>query len=79
VQLAQLDVALPVAPPTGPELAGFVAALAPVNAVADAVPGFRSGCSTCANTAPPRRVHLPHAVPAPGAAPVRTDDWFCPA
>jgi hypothetical protein len=40
VQLAQLNIALPVAPLTDPELAGFVAALEPVNALADAAPGF---------------------------------------
>jgi len=40
VHLAQLNVSLPVAPLTKPELAGFVAALEPVNALADAAPGF---------------------------------------
>lgn len=38
--LAQLNIGLPVAPLTEPELAGFVEALAPVNALADAAPGF---------------------------------------
>lgn len=38
--LAQLNIALPVAPLTSDELADFVAALDPVNAVADAAPGF---------------------------------------
>ena len=39
-QLAQVNVARPVAPLTDPALAGFVAALEPVNALADAAPGF---------------------------------------
>ncbi len=38
--LAQVNVARPVAPVGSPELADFVAALAPVNALADAAPGF---------------------------------------
>jgi hypothetical protein len=38
--VAQLNIARPVAPLTEPELAGFVEALAPVNALADAAPGF---------------------------------------
>jgi hypothetical protein len=38
--LAQVNVARPLAPLDGPRLAGFVAALQPVNAVADASPGF---------------------------------------
>jgi heme-degrading monooxygenase HmoA len=40
MRIAQLNIALPVAPLDGPELAGFVAALEPVNALADAAPGF---------------------------------------
>jgi hypothetical protein len=40
VLLAQLNIGLPVAPLTEPELAGFVEALEPVNALADAAPGF---------------------------------------
>jgi heme-degrading monooxygenase HmoA len=40
VLLAQLNIALPVAPLTEPELAGFVEALESVNALADAAPGF---------------------------------------
>lgn len=40
-ELAQLNIALPTAPLTEPELAWFVAALEPVNAAADAAPGFR--------------------------------------
>ncbi len=40
MHLAQLNVSLPVAPLTEPELAGFVAALEPVNALADTAPGF---------------------------------------
>jgi hypothetical protein len=40
-ELAQLNIALPSVPLTEPELAWFVAALAPVNAAADAAPGFR--------------------------------------
>src|SRR3954447_14758172 len=39
-QLAQVNIGRPVAPLTQPELAGFVAALEPVNALADAAPGF---------------------------------------
>ena len=39
-ELAQVNVGRPVAPLTEPELAGFVAALAPVNAIADLAPGF---------------------------------------
>ena len=38
--LAQLNIARAMAPLTEPELAGFVEALAPVNALADAAPGF---------------------------------------
>ncbi|PRX50851.1 uncharacterized protein DUF3291 [Prauserella shujinwangii] len=38
--LAQVNIALPVAPLDSAELADFVAALDPVNAVADAAPGF---------------------------------------
>src|SRR3954463_14281094 len=38
--LAQLNVAIPKEPPGGPLLAEFMAALDPVNAVADASPGF---------------------------------------
>jgi hypothetical protein len=38
--LAQLNVARAVAPLDGPELAEFTAALEPVNAIADAAPGF---------------------------------------
>ena len=38
--LAQLNIGLPVAPLTEPEMAGFVEALEPVNALADAAPGF---------------------------------------
>jgi heme-degrading monooxygenase HmoA len=40
VQLAQLNIALPVAPLDTAELAGFVAELEPVNALADTAPGF---------------------------------------
>lgn len=40
-ELAQLNIALPGVPLTEPELAWFVDALAPVNAAADAAPGFR--------------------------------------
>jgi len=39
-QIAQLNVARMVAPLESPELAGFVSALEPLNAVADAAPGF---------------------------------------
>ncbi len=38
--LAQLNIALPRAPMDSQELAGFVAELAPINALADASPGF---------------------------------------
>jgi hypothetical protein len=38
--LAQLNIGLPVAPLTEPQLAGFMEALEPVNALADAAPGF---------------------------------------
>jgi Domain of unknown function (DUF3291) len=38
--LAQLNIALPVEPLTSPRLAGFVAALDEINALADAAPGF---------------------------------------
>jgi hypothetical protein len=38
--LAQVNVGRPVAPLTDPALEGFVAALEPVNALADAAPGF---------------------------------------
>ena len=38
--LAQLNIGLPTAPLTEPELAGFVEALEPVNALADAASGF---------------------------------------
>jgi hypothetical protein len=38
--LAQVNIALPVAPLDSPALAGFVAALDEVNALADAAPGF---------------------------------------
>jgi heme-degrading monooxygenase HmoA len=40
MHLAQLNIGLPVAPLEGPELAPFMAALEPVNALADAAPGF---------------------------------------
>jgi Domain of unknown function (DUF3291) len=40
MHLAQLNVAVPVAPLDGPELADFMANLEPVNALADAAPGF---------------------------------------
>jgi heme-degrading monooxygenase HmoA len=40
MHLAQLNVAVPVAPLDGPELAGFMEALEPVNALADAAAGF---------------------------------------
>jgi hypothetical protein len=40
-EIAQVNIALPVAPLTEPELRWFVDALEPVNAVADAAPGFR--------------------------------------
>src|ERR1700733_5442825 len=40
VLLAQLNIGLPVTPLTEPQLAGFVEALEPVNALADAAPGF---------------------------------------
>ena len=40
MHLAQLNIGLPVAPLTGPELAGFMENLDPVNALADAAPGF---------------------------------------
>lgn len=39
-QLAQLNIARLVAPLDAPELRGFVEALDPVNAIADAAPGF---------------------------------------
>jgi len=39
-QLAQLNIALPVEPLTSARLAEFVALLEPVNALADAAPGF---------------------------------------
>lgn len=39
-QLAQLNIALPVEPLTSARLAGFVELLDPVNAAADAAPGF---------------------------------------
>lgn len=40
-EIAQVNIALPVVPLTEPELEWFVDALEPVNAVADAAPGFR--------------------------------------
>ena len=40
MQLAQLNVARMLAPLDSPELADFVASLAPVNAAADVAPGF---------------------------------------
>ncbi|MFC4945572.1 DUF3291 domain-containing protein [Pseudonocardia sp. GCM10023141] len=40
MHLAQLNIGLPIAPVTEPELAGFVAGLESVNAEADAAPGF---------------------------------------
>jgi len=40
VQLAQVNIALPIAPLSTPALAGFVAELEAVNALADAAPGF---------------------------------------
>jgi heme-degrading monooxygenase HmoA len=40
MHLAQLNIGLPVAPLDGPELAGFMENLEPVNAIADAAPGF---------------------------------------
>lgn len=40
MHLAQLNIGLPVAPLTGPELAGFMENLEPVNALADAAQGF---------------------------------------
>jgi hypothetical protein len=40
-EIAQVNIALPVVPLSEPELDWFVEALAPVNAVADAAPGFR--------------------------------------
>lgn len=40
MHLAQLNIGLPVAPLTGPELAGFMENLEPVNALADSAPGF---------------------------------------
>ncbi|TVT49664.1 DUF3291 domain-containing protein [Amycolatopsis rhizosphaerae] len=39
-ELAQVNIARLLAPLTDPQLAGFVAALDPVNALADAAPGF---------------------------------------
>jgi len=39
-QLAQVNIAVPIEPLTTPRLADFVAALDPVNALADAAPGF---------------------------------------
>lgn len=40
MQIAQLNIALPVAPLDTAELAGFLAELEPLNALADAAPGF---------------------------------------
>jgi uncharacterized protein DUF3291 len=40
VQIAQVNIALPVAPLDSAELAGFVAELEPLNALADSAPGF---------------------------------------
>lgn len=40
MQLAQVNIALPIAPLSTPQLAGFVAELDAVNALADAAPGF---------------------------------------
>ena len=40
MQLAQVNIALPLAPLDAPLLAEFMAALEPVNAAADAAPGF---------------------------------------
>ena len=40
MHLAQVNIGLPVSPLDTPQLAGFVAALEPVNAAADAAPGF---------------------------------------
>src|SRR4051794_37614992 len=40
-ELAQLNIGTPLAPLDSEQLAGFVAALDPVNAIADAAPGFR--------------------------------------
>jgi heme-degrading monooxygenase HmoA len=40
MHLAQLNIGLPVGPLDGPELAAFMANLDPVNALADAAPGF---------------------------------------
>jgi len=39
-ELAQLNIGVTVAPLDSPELAGFVAALEPINALADTAPGF---------------------------------------
>ena len=49
--LAQLNIGLPVAPLTEPALAGFVEALEPVNALADAAPGFVWRLQTAAGDA----------------------------
>lgn len=40
MRLAQLNIGRPVAPLTEPQLAGFMAGLEPINALADAAPGF---------------------------------------
>jgi len=49
--VAQLNIGLPVAPLTEPALAGFVEALEPVNALADAAPGFVWRLQTAAGDA----------------------------
>jgi hypothetical protein len=76
--IAQVNISLPIEPLDSQRLADFVAALDPINALADATPGFVWRLQTeDGNATAVRRATFP----APDAvAPADPDErWFCPA
>jgi Domain of unknown function (DUF3291) len=91
--LAQVNIARMREPLDSPLLAGFVAALDPVNAAADAAPGFVWRLQT-EDGNEERVIHLREFGPAPyaftlkehfpppdaaGSGPIRSpDEWICP-
>ena len=73
--LAQVNIGRMRAPVDSPQLAGFMAALDPVNALADAAPGFVWRLQTEDGDATAIRGFGPDAVGAPGGVIINMSVW----
>ena len=84
--IAQINASLPLEPLESARLADFVAALEPINALADEAPGFRwrlqteDGDATAVRLSDERLITFRTPFPSPGGAVVaENDEWFCSA